>query len=50
MIFEIPQEDIFLMLLKQIKTYFPISDAEEYELRNIYPQALVKCEMNFSNS
>lgn len=50
MIFEIPKEDIFQMLLKQIRTYFPISDAEEYELRHIYPQVLGKCEVNFSRN
>ena len=50
MIFEIPKEDIFQMLLKQIKAYFPISDAEEYELRHIYPLALGKCEVNFSRN
>ena len=50
MIFEIPKDDIFKMLLKQIKTYFPISAAEEYVLKDIYPLALDKCEVNFSRN
>lgn len=36
MIFEIPQEDIFKMLHRQINTFIPISKEQEYDLKDYY--------------
>ncbi len=50
MIFEIPQQEIFELVVKQIRNIFILNDEEKAELADNFNAVLLKVENNFSYS
>ncbi len=50
MIFEIPKQEILLLLKHQLKNFFLLTEQDERELEEEYDIVISKCEENFKHS
>ena len=51
MIYTIPKEDIFKLVIKQLESFFPVLTSKEHkDLEACFDKGLKKCEYNFSHS